>query len=816
MFRSLGPLLLLVAACELPDLEVPPHLLDADDDGFTANEDCDDDDPLVHPDAEDACDGFDNDCDGFEDNAFDVTGGDPFWADDDGDGFGDPAKAVTACFLHDGYAANADDCDDDDPNVKPGVADPCNGVDDDCDNVHDEDAPGVMWRDADADGYGDPLQAWCQSSAPPTAHVSNADDCDDADSLTNPGAPERCAPGDNDCNGTVDDDPIDAFTMCLDSDDDGLGDPTVTQSVCLDPGGDWVFDCTDCEDDDVDVGGPLTWYADTDGDDWGDAATTSMACEEPAGPPDWVLDPGDCDVDDGDVNPDEDEVCRNQTDDDCDPVTDCRFPITRRVAGGGTQPDVRIDGDIATQRVAVRLFSGDLDGDAFHETFIVRDPVVGPAEVVVVRGSGTRRSGVTSLEAAAAAVFDDVAEASTLFGSAVATVDDLDGDDLREVLIGDPQANDVGAELFTGTAYVYYSDTGIAVADPSGVKYGTRWLPNVRFQGEGAGARFGARVVPAPGARGDEHAFLVSSPGVDGNDGAVYLIRLGAHAYDSGVQANTPIDEVGYAEKWSGPLGEATEFGTGLAFFRDHLGRASVAVGARFDPDLDEPGNYTDGAVYIFRVPDGTATPGPEDASDAAVIILGFAGSGGAFGTNVANVGDVNGDGVDDIGVSAPVYTAGDVTHRGKVYVLSGAIPDGTQVRVDQIPQHFIGGFIGPQGDAEFGATLASGDVDGDGFSDFLFGAPMNDTLLADAGAAWLVYGRSASFGVVTLGDSGLSGGTLFYTALADNEFGRGLTCGDVDGDGFFDVTIGAPGFDPPTVIGQDAGGAFLTYGSGQ
>ncbi len=124
--------------------------IDADGDGFDADEDCDDANPEVHPGADEV----DNDCDGEIDEGTDET----FWGDVDGDGYGDPGITISACSAPSGYVDNAEDCDDDDASQYPGADEVCNGDDDDCDGVTDEDdavdAP-TWYGDSDGDGFGD-------------------------------------------------------------------------------------------------------------------------------------------------------------------------------------------------------------------------------------------------------------------------------------------------------------------------------------------------------------------------------------------------------------------------------------------------------------------------------------------------------------------------------------------------------------------------------------------------------------------------------------------------------------------------------------
>ncbi len=320
--------------------ETGVDVVDADGDGYNSDQDCDDGDPEVHPGAEEACDEIDNDCDG----EVDEDAGNTYYADSDYDGYGDPDRTIEACELPDGYVENTDDCDDSDAAQYPGADEYCNGEDDDCDGEIDEDgavdAP-TWYADNDNDGYGIPDDTY-DACEQPTGYSATDDDCDDTNAMQYPGADEYCNGEDDDCDGEIDEDTVDAETMWYaDSDGDGFGNLDVSIIQCTQPEG-YVLDYTDCDDsepttfpgaaeycdgvdndcdgtiDEDDAVDGFNWYADTDMDGYGDPLDMTYACYQPRG---YVLDNTDCDDTDAMQYPGADEYC-NGEDDDCDGTID--------------------------------------------------------------------------------------------------------------------------------------------------------------------------------------------------------------------------------------------------------------------------------------------------------------------------------------------------------------------------------------------------------------------------------------------------------------------------------------------------------------
>jgi hypothetical protein len=295
--------------------------------------DCNDADGAVNPGATEVCNGIDDNCDGNTDEGVENT----YYADADGDTYGDAGSTTMACSAPEGYVSDATDCNDADGAVNPGATEVCNGIDDNCDGNTDEGVQNTYYADADGDTYGDAGSTTMACSAP-EGYVADATDCNDADAAVNPGATEVCNGIDDNCDGNIDEG-LTFTTYYADADGDTYGDAASTVTTCDGAPEGYVSDATDCNDADgavnpgatevcngiddncdgnIDEGVENTYYADADGDTYGDAGSTTMACSAPEG---YVADATDCNDADGAVNPGATEVC-NGIDDNCDGNTD--------------------------------------------------------------------------------------------------------------------------------------------------------------------------------------------------------------------------------------------------------------------------------------------------------------------------------------------------------------------------------------------------------------------------------------------------------------------------------------------------------------
>jgi len=275
---------------------------DADGDGRPAGIDCDDSDPATYPGAPELCDGLDNDCDGQVDEG--LVGGTILFAPADGVSEGGANVQVTfgGTTL---FSGNVDIAFDAEYGTTLGQVDLCapmgclevlvqetgtalepvgyfipldqqgdfiafdfipgtpvtiatvamaevcgDGIDNDCDGEVDET---ILWyTDADGDGFGDPSTG-LPSCAPLPGRVAVAGDCDDQSASVSPAAAETCDGIDNDCDGQVDED----FLWYADADGDGFGDPATAQAGCPPPGGvDNGDDCDDADEASLAIGQP--------------------------------------------------------------------------------------------------------------------------------------------------------------------------------------------------------------------------------------------------------------------------------------------------------------------------------------------------------------------------------------------------------------------------------------------------------------------------------------------------------------------------------------------------------------------------------
>jgi FG-GAP repeat protein/hemolysin type calcium-binding protein len=259
----------------------------------------------------------------------------------------------------------------------------------------------------------------------------------------------------------------------------------------------------------------------------------------------------------------------------------------------------------------------------------------------------------------------------------------------------------------------------------------------------------------------------------------------------------------------------------------DHAGHAVAGVGdvngdgfadLLIGADLADANGSDSGAAYLlFGKPGGFGTITLDNSglpSDVGVLIKGAA-AGDLAGISVAGAGDVNGDGFADLLIGAIFADANDV-NPGAAYLLFGKASGWSTITLDDssLPSS-VGVLIrGATAADQAGAAVAgAGDVNGDGFADFLVGAPFADTNGSLSGGAYLLFGHASGWNTIILDNSSLpsSVGVLIKAAAEIDHVGYALAgAGDVNGDGFADLLVGSHFAD---ANGDDSGAAYLLFG---
>ncbi len=204
----------------------------------------------------------DNDCDGLiDDSIFLFT----LYLDEDNDGFGDLADSIITYGYNSGYVVNSSDCDDANSSINVDAVEICDGIDNNCNGLVDDADPLVVgqitsYMDLDHDSYGNSFSTIVSCSIP-SGFILIDGDCDDNNPFVTIGTTEICNYLDDDCDGLIDEGV--ETTYYADLDGDGFGDALNSILSCEIPDF-YVIDNTDCNDN-------LLLYSDLDGDGYGSA-----------------------------------------------------------------------------------------------------------------------------------------------------------------------------------------------------------------------------------------------------------------------------------------------------------------------------------------------------------------------------------------------------------------------------------------------------------------------------------------------------------------------------------------------------------------
>lgn len=631
----------------------------------------------------------------------------PTWFPDlDGDGYGANGGAVVSCAAPSGYVLNFADCDDLDPARHPAAEEQ------DCADPIDYNCDGSSGNnDADQDGW-----VACQ-------------DCDDADPVVFPGAPELCDGRDEDCDGVVD-------------------PPSAVDAA--------------------------TWFQDTDGDGWGVDAVTSPGCTQPTGFSSAI---GDCDDTNPSTNPGAIEVCEDGIDNDCSgTASGCG-------AWGAIDLDQEADltilgeaaGDWMTAWYGLAA-AGDYNADGYDDFLLGAAPSDRAAPQAGVGYVYLGGEGIDQGLGTRIAVFEGEA-ANDYAGAGMASAGDTNGDGYDDVLIGAPQETTHSGAA--GAAYLVLGPT-------SGVM--SLSAANARMDGEDYGDHAAYYLSGAGDVNGDGLADVLVGASLWGQavgtyEGSAYLLygpisgavplvsaNLVMRGESSGDLAGADVEGVGDLDGdglddigvgasgrseygldagmayvlTTPPVGTLTLGDADARLGGAALQNAGATISTAGDTNQDGYGDMLVGAPFddtnntnagmIYFIPGPIA--GTHALADVATSIYLGVEPQELAGNEVDGGQDVDGDGWADVLIGGPQGT-GNSGFPGRAYLVRGALVAGTHDLT--ATDAFLSG--ANNGD-NIGTTVAFvGDTNGDGLADMLIGAPGATSFALTTGKAHLVFG---------------------------------------------------------------------------
>ena len=368
------------------------------------------------------------------------------------------------------------------------------------------------------------------------------------------------------------------------------------------------------------------------------------------------------------------------------------------------------------------------------------------------------------------------------FGSSAAAIGDWDGNGVPDIAVG--AVKDIERYAREGAIWILLMDSNGEVESYQKISAVSGDFPaDIDFNDA-----FGCAVDSIGDLDSNGYTDLVVGAcwddDGDTDNGAVYVLMMNA---DYKVDSYVKISDT--SGGFTGTLSAGCQFGSSVASLGDldEDGVSDIAVGAVQDAD---GGNS--GAVWIlFLNPNGTVKA-HQKISAAAGDFTGVLGTDDYFGSSVANLGDLDSDGIVDMAVGARLDDDG-YSNAGAVWILF--LDSDGSVKSYQKLSATEGGFPGPEYvDEAFGCDVArAGDLDGDGLQDLLVGAYGDYDGGSVKGLVWVLL-LNADGTVRSYSKISDSSGNFSGYITSDDQFGFAVAGpGDIDGNGMNDIIIGAP-----------------------
>lgn len=488
------------------------------------------------------------------------------------------------------------------------------------------------------------------------------------------------------------------------------------------------------------------------------------------------------------------------------------IPTGDRALATGSNYDIRYDGASGSDYLGYYgVTCGDINGDSIKDIIMSApydDNNGGSSGAVFVKfgGSGIPTGNISLATGSNYDIRYDGHDATDYLGIAVCAGGDVNGDTKGDLIMGAYYANR-NNRTYSGSAYVKFGGSGIPTGNISlatGANY------DIRYDGEAIGHHLGYKTLSGDLNNDGLPDLIISSYWDASNDvyeGTVYVIfgsdNMGSGTIDLNTPANYNIKYHGTASDYLREIAVGDVNGDGID---------DLIMGATYD----DYGGTDRGSVYV-KFGDASITTGDIDLSVGGTYNIRYDGAynSGYLGQSLA-VGDVNGDGYNDIAMSAPYGDYNSRTDSGAVYVVFGGPAIATGNRDFTTISNFnirydgkaVSDYLGYGG-----GSLVIGDINGDGIGDLFMGCMYADLTLTNCGAVYGIYGsRSISTGIKDLTSSS-NYDVCFEGPLASNYLGYGgLAIGDVNADGYTDL------FFPMSYADNngrsDSGSIFVLFGS--